>query len=102
MKSHSRTRGAVRRSVRQFALAIAAVASVAAAHAAASAQTQEEQGPGAGTQFIACTDQAWADYNKCLVDAGGPFSRKLCDLAFEADIFWCGAVLKRQLESGSL
>ena len=88
-----------RRGVRHLALAVAAVASVAAAHVAVSAQ--QEQGPGAGTQFIACTDQAWADYNKCLVDAGGPFSRKLCDLAFEADIIWCAAVLKRQLTTGS-
>ncbi|HEX6693934.1 MAG TPA: hypothetical protein VF035_04435 [Longimicrobiales bacterium] len=99
MRNHSRT-STVRRGVRRLALVVAAVGSVAAANAAVSAQM--EQGPGAGTQFIACTDQAWADYNKCLVDAGGPFSRKLCDLAFEADIIWCGAVLKRQLSTGSL
>jgi hypothetical protein len=96
MKDNSRTRTG-RRGVRQLALVAAAVGSVAAANAAASA----EMGPGAGTQFIECTDHAWADYNKCLMEAGGPFTRKLCDLAFEADIIWCGAVLKRQITTGS-
>ena len=99
MKDQSRT-SAMRRGVRHFALAAAAIASIAGAHTAVSAQLQQQE-PGAGTQFITCTNQAWTDYNKCLGNAGGFFSRSLCDLAWEADVIWCGAVLKRQLETGT-
>ena len=40
-----------------------------------------------------CVDIAFADYNACLMNAGGWFERKLCDLAFEFDAALCTALI---------
>ena len=88
-----------RRTVRRVVGAVAAVAALGLGYGGAIAETQV--GPGAGTQYRGCVDQSWKDYNQCLGDADGWFSRSVCDLAWEADVFYCAAVLKRQLMSGS-
>lgn len=58
----------------------------------------EESGP--GTEFVKCQDEAWVDYNKCLMNARTSWEKKLCDLAFEADVVWCGSVYWRRVKTG--
>lgn len=60
--------------------------------------SESESGP--GTDFIACTDRAWADYNRCLLNASESWEKRLCDIAFEADAAWCGSVYWRRLRTG--
>jgi hypothetical protein len=50
------------------------------------------QAEGSGTRWKECMDDALLEYNDCLMDGGGWFSRKLCDLAFEIDAVACFAV----------
>jgi hypothetical protein len=42
-------------------------------------------------EWKACVDTAFADYNSCLMSAGGKFDRWLCDIDFELDIVLCSA-----------
>lgn len=41
--------------------------------------------------FSECVDDAFAEYNSCLMDSSWWFSRLICDLDFEADVVKCGA-----------
>jgi hypothetical protein len=70
---------------------------------AGAAVAEEEAGDPvlAGTQFNACTQAAWASYNSCLRNASFGWERALCDLAFEADVVFCGAVYYRTVKSGT-
>lgn len=38
-----------------------------------------------------CVDESFVQYNSCLMDAGGWFERKLCDLDWEFDVALCTA-----------
>ena len=58
-------------------------------------------GPGAGTDFVECQNKAWADYNSCLMNAGHEWEKKICDLAFQADVAWCASVYWRRLKTGT-
>lgn len=44
-----------------------------------------------GTTWRECVDNSFADYNGCLMESDGWFHRKICDIAFEADVVWCSA-----------
>jgi hypothetical protein len=59
-----------------------------------------EAGP-AGTDFVACQDKAWANYNSCLMNSDHEWEKKLCDIAFQADIVWCGSVYWKRIQSGT-
>lgn len=48
---------------------------------------------GAGTQWKGCVDDALLDYNECLMEGGGWFSQKLCDIAFQIDVVVCSATV---------
>jgi hypothetical protein len=65
------------------------------------ARAMEEQTPLPGTQAVACTETAWANYNKCLDWASNWFERTTCDLAFEADYAWCVSVLGHRIKNGN-
>ncbi|HEX6132798.1 MAG TPA: hypothetical protein VFZ24_02370 [Longimicrobiales bacterium] len=39
-----------------------------------------------------CVDDAFLDYNDCLMDGGGWFERKLCDLDWEFEVTLCTAL----------
>ena len=52
-----------------------------------------------GTEARLCTDDAWADYNGCLMESDGFFHRLTCDLAFEADVIWCSAKYGGQVKN---
>lgn len=41
--------------------------------------------------FSQCMDDAFADYNECLMDSSSWFSRKLCDFSWEFDAAYCTA-----------
>ena len=62
---------------------------------------QQQQESGAGTQFVACVDKALLDYNDCLMSTNSEWRKRLCDLAFQADVVWCGAVYKKRVETGT-
>jgi hypothetical protein len=98
----SRTRTSERRSAARLA-ALAALPLLFLAPLAARAFAEEalEDGPGAGTEFVACQNTAWSDYNSCLMSSDHEWEKKLCDLAFEADIAWCGSVYYRRLKTGT-
>jgi hypothetical protein len=38
-----------------------------------------------------CIDEAFADYNSCLMESGSRFSRMICDLSWELDAVLCTA-----------
>lgn len=38
-----------------------------------------------------CVDEAFAGYNTCLMNSGGWFERKLCDLDWELEVALCTA-----------
>ncbi|HEX6309426.1 MAG TPA: hypothetical protein VFZ69_14615 [Longimicrobiales bacterium] len=38
-----------------------------------------------------CVDDAFVDYNSCLMNSGGWFDRKLCDLDWEFEVALCTA-----------
>lgn len=82
-----------------FALPMFLLAPLAARTAHAETAESSESGP-AGTDFVVCHDQAWADYNSCLMRYDSSWEKKLCDLAFEADVAWCAAVYWRRLKAG--
>lgn len=77
-----------------FALAIVCIAplSLRALEAA--------EGPGAGTQYVECSNQAWKDYNSCLVQSTWEWEKKICDIAFSADQAFCISVYYRRLVNG--
>lgn len=45
----------------------------------------------AEADYKKCFDDAWAEYNSCLLDAATKFQRLTCDIFFEADAVICGA-----------
>jgi hypothetical protein len=47
-----------------------------------------------------CVDDAFVDYNRCLMSSGGWFERKLCDLAFEFEVTRCTAVAIGDIRKG--
>ena len=53
-----------------------------------------------GTDFVKCQDTSWADYNSCLMSSDFEWEKHLCDIAFQADIVWCGAVYYRRVKTG--
>lgn len=36
-----------------------------------------------------CMDDAWSEYNACLVGSGSEFGRRICDIAFIYDTLEC-------------
>jgi hypothetical protein len=68
---------------------------------AAHAESAEEAAGGAGTEFVACQNAAWHDYNECLMSSDHEWEKKICDLAFQADIVWCGSVYWKRVQNGS-
>ena len=39
----------------------------------------------------ACTNEAWADYNACLMETNSWWVQKGCDIAFQAEYLHCWA-----------
>lgn len=70
----------------------ASVLGALAAVALVFAQPRETEAQ-AGTAWLACQAGAWSSYNGCLVDAGGWWDRKLCDIAFDLDMGHCAMKL---------
>ncbi|MEO5510076.1 MAG: hypothetical protein ABIV28_06055 [Longimicrobiales bacterium] len=56
---------------------------------------------GAGTEFLECTNTGWRDYNSCLMKSDFSWERKICDIVFEADVVWCGAVYYKRIKTGT-
>lgn len=49
----------------------------------------------ARAEMSKCTDQAWANYNTCLMNSGGfEWARRECDIEFQAEYLACyGAII---------
>ncbi|MBR9989601.1 MAG: hypothetical protein KFH98_07590 [Gemmatimonadetes bacterium] len=43
-----------------------------------------------------CMDDAWAEYNECLVEAMWEFHRKICDLEFHLAAMACARALTEE------
>ena len=60
---------------------------------------------GAAAGWKECVDDAFADYNSCLMESSSWLSRKVCDFDFEFDIAVCtaGALgdVRKAWENGS-
>lgn len=53
---------------------------------------------GAGTSYFACRDQAWADYNDCLMKDPNSLSNSVkCFLAWDLDNLSCDVKLLKEL-----
>jgi hypothetical protein len=52
---------------------------------------------GAGTQYFACRDQAWADYNTCLVGSSSKLGQFACFVAWDLDNVHCDVKLIKDL-----
>ena len=59
------------------------------------AANAEESGP--GTEFRECRNQAWADYNECLVESTSRWGRAMCDVAWDLDNIGCDVELMKDL-----
>ncbi len=97
-RKQARTTGATRATLALIAFLPALLLVPLAARASEAAEAESEQL--AGTQFVACTDQAWKEYNNCLMNADRRWEKTLCDIAFDADVVYCGAVYARRIRTG--
>jgi hypothetical protein len=70
------------------------------ASSAVARETSEEAGP-AGTEFLECTNTSWKNYNNCLMTSDFSWERRICDIVFEADVTWCGAVYYKRVKTGT-
>jgi hypothetical protein len=80
---------------------LAALPVFALAPAATRVFGEETVVDGPGTDFVKCTDDAWASYNKCLMSSTFSWEQKLCDLAFQADVVYCGSVYYHRVATGN-
>lgn len=56
----------------------------------AAAMAYPRAAEGAESLESECTDEAWADYNSCLMSSSLEVFRSICDLEFFLEIFDCG------------
>lgn len=82
---------AIRRSVSDIGTALSALLLIAAMLLLNAQQVRGQEQEPEEEDFSECIDDSFAEYNSCLMDSGGWFSRLICDLDWEADVAQCGA-----------
>lgn len=47
----------------------------------------------------ACVDEAFAEYNECLMESTSWFNRKLCDVNWELEVVLCSAYIAGDIKN---
>jgi hypothetical protein len=94
------THSTTRRKRPRLAAIVALPALILALVAVQSVRAELAYTDGPGTDFVKCQDDAWANYNKCLMSSTFKWEKKVCDLAFEGDVARCASVYWTRLKTG--